>query len=59
MVAISPVKGSVYTEERFRLSGAKNTGRETGGLILNINVLHNFYYLPKLHDIKYKAQRRC
>jgi transposase len=49
----------VHTEERLRLSGAENTGRETGGLMLSINGLHNFYYLPELHDMRCKAQRIC
>ena len=44
---------------RLRLSGAENTGRETGGLMLSINGLHNFYYLPELHDMRCKAQRIC
>lgn len=45
----------MHTEEKFRLSEAENTGRETGGLMLSINGLHNFYHLPKLHDIRCKA----
>ena len=49
----------MHTEERLRLSGAENTGRETGGLMLSINGLHNFYYLPELHDMRCKAQRIC
>ena len=36
-----------------------HTGRETGGLMLSINGLHNFYYLPELHDMRCKAQRIC
>ena len=47
------------TEERLRLSGAENTGRETGGLMLSINGLHNFYYLAELHNMRYRAQRIC
>ena len=39
----------------LRLSGAENTGRETGGLMLSINGLHNFYYLPELHDMRCKS----
>ncbi|WP_239469711.1 hypothetical protein, partial [Bacteroides caecigallinarum] len=31
----------------------------TGGLMLSINGLHNFYYLPELHDMRCKAQRIC
>ena len=27
----------MHTEERLRLSGAENIGRETGGLMLSIN----------------------
>lgn len=49
----------MHTEERLRLSGAENTGGETGGLMLSINGLHNFYYLPELHDMRCKAQRIC
>ena len=50
-------KGNI--KERLRLSGAENTGGETGGLMLSINGLHNFYYLPELHDMRCKAQRIC
>ena len=46
----------MHTEEGLRLSGAEDTGRETGGLMLSINGLHNFYYLPELHDMCCKAQ---
>ena len=42
----------MHTEERLRLSGAENTGRETGGLMLSINGLHNFYYLHEKSFIK-------
>lgn len=49
----------MHSEERLRLSGAENTGGETGGLMLSINGLHNFYYLPELHDMRCKAQRIC
>lgn len=48
---------ALHTEEGLRLSGAEDTGRETGGLMLSINGLHNFYYLPELHDMRCKAQR--
>ncbi|RHH55141.1 IS66 family insertion sequence hypothetical protein [Phocaeicola vulgatus] len=27
--------------------------------MLSINGLHNFYYLPELHDMRCKAQRIC
>lgn len=37
----------MYTEEWLRLSGDENTDRESGGLMLSINGLHNFYYLPE------------
>ena len=47
----------MHTEERPRLSGAEDTGREIGGLMLSINGLHNFYYIPELHDMRCKAQR--
>lgn len=41
----------MLTEKRLRLSGVENTGRETGGLMLSISGLHNFYYcLPELHE---------
>lgn len=40
-------------------AGAENTGGEIGGLMLSINGLHNFYYLPELHDMRCKAQRIC
>ena len=51
--------GNEEQQERLRLSGAENTGGETGGLMLSINGLHNFYYLPELHDMRCKAQRIC
>lgn len=48
-------QGLVHTEERLRLSGAENTGRGTGWLMLNINELNNFHYQPELHDMRCKA----
>lgn len=49
----------MHTEEILRLSRAENTSSETGRLKLSINGLHNFYYLPELHDMRCKAQRIC
>lgn len=43
--------------QRLKLSGAENTGSETGVIILSINRIHNFCYIPKLHDITCKNQR--
>ena len=44
----------MYSEERLRLSGAENTGRESGGLMSSINGLRMFYFLPELYDVDAK-----
>ena len=59
MVTIRTREALCIQKKGFRLSGAENAGRETGGLMLSINGLHNFYYLPELHDMRCKAQRIC
>lgn len=45
----------MHTKERLRLAGAENPGRETGRLMLSINGLHKFYYLPELHYMRCEA----
>lgn len=47
----------VHTEKSLDYQELK--GREVGGLMLSINRLHNFYYLPELHDMRCKVQRIC
>ena len=47
----------MYPKERLRLPRPENISGETVGLMLSINSLRNFYYLPELHDMGCKAQR--
>ena len=59
----SPHKGSIMVTIRTReglciqKKGLDYQGLKT--LVLSINGLHNFYYLPELHDMRCKAQRIC
>ena len=61
----TPHKGSIMVTIRTReglciqKKGLDYQGLKTLVEKLSINGLHNFYYLPELHDMRCKAQRIC
>ena len=45
------------TSEPFNLQKPLSTCRETGGIMLNITGLNNFYYLRDFHDMRCKYEK--
>ncbi|MFR8324425.1 MAG: IS66 family insertion sequence element accessory protein TnpB [Bacteroides thetaiotaomicron] len=59
MVTIRTREGLCIQKKGLDYQGLKTLVEKLEELMLSINGLHNFYYLPELHDMRCKAQRIC
>ena len=59
MVTIRTREGLCIQKKGLDYQGLKTLVEKLERLMLSINGLHNFYYLPELHDMRCKAQRIC